>query len=604
MPQNVFTPLVLLCVLFGSPLGAQSQEPFSLAGDWVFYKDRLLEPQDLKAAGPGVKYPVPKIWKWHDGPQSSYGHGTYVKVLEAPGLTDPVVFLPYIDSAFRLWVNGKFLASAGRVGTSEETSEGAWKPGLYWLPPTEDFRWELVLQVSNYQDISGGLPVAPTFGSAKMMTDTNRRQLIIEAFFFGALLLISFYHLGLYLFRMKDSSPLWFGLIALVLSTRILVDNQMLLYQLYPELPWMVFLKWSYLTFSLSVFLFPTFMGVVFPHQSWKPGLRIIQALALAYSLLVVFAPVGVFTSLLSIFHLITLFGALQIFVVLFRALKQKAPGAWVFFAGFLFFFLTVVHDLARVYIITPIPPLVPLGLLIFLLFQALVMARKFTAAFTAAENFSVYLKRLNVSLERFIPREVLSYLKKDSIVDVNLGDHIEMEMTVLFADIRNFTGLSEKMSPQENFNFINSYLNRMGPIIRRNGGFVDKYMGDGIMALFPGSPQSALTAALGLREELVRYNQDRKKSGYDPISIGIGLHTGQLMVGTIGEEGRMDSTVISDAVNLASRMEGLTKVYGEDILVSQAVVEGFDPTQRDRFRFLGQEKVKGKSEPVGVYGV
>lgn len=209
----------------------------------------------------------------------------------------------------------------------------------------------------------------------------------------------------------------------------------------------------------------------------------------------------------------------------------------------------------------------------------------------------------INTSLERFIPNEVLSYLDKNNIIEIDLGDHAEEMMTVMFTDIRDFTSLSEAMNPEENFRFINSYLNRMGPVIRKHQGFVDKYLGDGIMALFPCKPEDAVNAALEMRSELDVYNSHRANCGYNPISIGIGLHYGMLMIGTIGEEKRMDSTVISDTVNIAARLEGLTKDLNADILISHEL-----RSQVGRFpytiEFLGNREVKGKAEPLAVYSI
>lgn len=106
-----------------------------------------------------------------------------------------------------------------------------------------------------------------------------------------------------------------------------------------------------------------------------------------------------------------------------------------------------------------------------------------------------IYLSKINIAYARFVPREFLRFLEKESIVDVKLGDQVQKEMTVLFSDIRSFTSLSESMSPKENFNFLNSYLKRVGPVIRNHNGFIDKYIGDAIMALFPDSAQDAMNA-------------------------------------------------------------------------------------------------------------
>ncbi len=215
-----------------------------------------------------------------------------------------------------------------------------------------------------------------------------------------------------------------------------------------------------------------------------------------------------------------------------------------------------------------------------------------------------IYLSKINIAYARFVPREFLRFLEKESIVDVKLGDQVQKEMTVLFSDIRSFTSLSESMSPKENFNFLNSYLKRVGPVIRNHNGFIDKYIGDAIMALFPDSAQDAMNAAIEMQKQVSLYNSHRLLSGYVPIAIGVGLHTGSLMLGTIGEEERMETTVISDAVNLASRLEGLTKLYGAGIVISEQTLFRLNEPQNYNYRFLGRVRVKGKKTPVAVFEV
>ena len=218
--------------------------------------------------------------------------------------------------------------------------------------------------------------------------------------------------------------------------------------------------------------------------------------------------------------------------------------------------------------------------------------------------TFTNKLFQLNKAYERFVPRQFLQFLGKKSIVDVQLGDHVQQEMSVLFADIRDFTTLSESMTPEENFKFINSYLSRMSPVISENHGFIDKYIGDAIMALFSGSADNAVKAGIAMLHSLAEYNQHRQKQGYARIQIGIGINTGLLMLGTVGEQNRMDGTVISDAVNLASRIEELTKSYGVSLLISHQTFSRLQDTSQYDIRIVDRVKVKGKSELVTVYEV
>ena len=204
----------------------------------------------------------------------------------------------------------------------------------------------------------------------------------------------------------------------------------------------------------------------------------------------------------------------------------------------------------------------------------------------------------------RFVPNEFLAFLGCDSIVDVKLGEAVELEMSVLFSDIRDFTTLSEQMTPTENFKFINSYLSRMEPLIVENQGFIDKYIGDAIMALFSEGADDAVKAGIAMLQTLAEYNRDRVSLGYVPVEIGVGINTGSLILGIVGGKSRMDGTVISDAVNLASRIESLTKNYGVSLLITQQTFDRLTNPGDYASRVIDKVQVKGKSEWVTVYEV
>ncbi|NEQ36404.1 MAG: AAA family ATPase [Okeania sp. SIO3I5] len=219
-------------------------------------------------------------------------------------------------------------------------------------------------------------------------------------------------------------------------------------------------------------------------------------------------------------------------------------------------------------------------------------------------ERFTIELFHLNKAYERFVPKQFLELLDKESIVDVRLGDQVQLEMSVLFSDVRNFTTMSEAMTPEENFRFINSFLSRMEPAILENQGFIDKYIGDAIMALFSGDADNALKAGISMLERLNKYNQERMNSGDPPIGIGVGINTGLLMLGTVGGQNRMDGSVISDAVNLAARVESLTKNYGVSLLITEQTFSQLTQPSNYAIRSIDTVKVKGKSQKVTVYEV
>lgn len=213
------------------------------------------------------------------------------------------------------------------------------------------------------------------------------------------------------------------------------------------------------------------------------------------------------------------------------------------------------------------------------------------------------HVKDHNDAVSRFIPRAFLETLGSPDITGLRLGDHRQGVMTLLFADMRSFTTLSGNMSPEDTFRFVNSYLSKIGPIVREHGGFVDKYIGDAIMAIFPGDPAAAVDAAIAMQRKLVEYNETRALKNHPPIAAGIGIHRGPLMLGTIGEEERFETTVISEAVHVVTALETLTKQFGSPILASAEVVETLDSSKYST-RDLGEISVEGASRPVTVYEI
>ncbi|RDV26724.1 adenylate/guanylate cyclase domain-containing protein [Alteromonas aestuariivivens] len=218
---------------------------------------------------------------------------------------------------------------------------------------------------------------------------------------------------------------------------------------------------------------------------------------------------------------------------------------------------------------------------------------------------------RLSQTFQKFVPRQFVEHFAKHGSDTLELGRADEDDVAILFCDIRGFTGLSERMRPQELMNFLNSYFLRMNAPIHQNRGFIDKFIGDAIMALFdhPGGTHKdkatdALQAALDLRKALDIYNEHRRNSGYKAINIGIGVHFGPVIIGTVGSDDRMDTTVIGDSVNIAYRLEALAPKYSADIIVSAKVLETIGNDFDVQTRLLDWVRVKGRQAPIEIYEI
>ncbi|HUR73467.1 MAG TPA: adenylate/guanylate cyclase domain-containing protein [Sporichthya sp.] len=231
---------------------------------------------------------------------------------------------------------------------------------------------------------------------------------------------------------------------------------------------------------------------------------------------------------------------------------------------------------------------------------------RLFTALIGALRSYRDlrYIADFNQALRRFVPVQLTQMLGKGSIVEVGLGDHVERVMGVAFCDLRSFTTMSEQQSPSATFRFLNRYLAAIGPVARAHNGYIDKYVGDAILAIFPDGADDALCAAIAMQRTVDAFNLDRAEHDEPPIAVGVGVHVGPLVLGIIGEVERLEGTVIADTVNVACRVEGLCKEHAARIVATRECVEACLDAKHYATRYLGALPVRGKADPVEAYEV
>ncbi len=225
-------------------------------------------------------------------------------------------------------------------------------------------------------------------------------------------------------------------------------------------------------------------------------------------------------------------------------------------------------------------------------------------AEFLARIRAHLSLHRIHTATGKFVPYDLIKVLGRESILDVMLGDQVEKEVTVLFSDIRSYTTLSETMTPEENFKFLNSYIGKVGPVIDDNEGFIIRFLGDGILALFLRSIADAIKAGIDMQKVIQLYNAERIEKERPPIKVGIGMHKGPLIMGIMGNESRLEANLVSDTVNAASRMEGLTKYYGSSLIITESMLNQVDDPAFFEYRSLGKVQVKGKNQAIEIFDV
>lgn len=606
LPGKTATPVAQKAILDLSQWDWEENGSTNLTGEWGFYWKQLLSPEEAFGQSDTASYlAVPGNWngkEFNGETASALGYGTYTLQLHLPP-SGPILALriPPIRSSFRLWCNGRQIAGSGTIATNAQDYYPSYKPQIVALPGNVS-EMQLVLQVANFHHRNGGAGFPINIGTHAQIIEQNNQNSLYEIFLLATLFVMAFYHFGLYLLRNKEVSALAFAMYCGFSFLRVPLEGHYIFYQIFPGTDLVFWLRVDYLSFLGIGYSFCIFLSRLFPDE-WdqrvtRPLIAILSLLAIAILVL----PLVFASWYIPAIQVIFVLGAAYCIFVLVKAIRNGREGSKMMFFAVLLFFLAYVNDILYYTANLNTGVMTTSAALLFIFIQAFLLSSRFSKAFSLTE---VYAR----TFQKFVPRQFLDRIAKNGISSIELGNAEPEEAVVLFSDIRGFTALSENLSADEVFQFLNDYLSRMEPHVRKYEGFVDKYLGDAIMALFTqeakGScAENAIRSALSMRDSLAVLNQERKVAGLPDLEIGVGLHFGKVIIGTVGGGERMDSTAIGDAVNVASRVEGASKIYKVTLLASEDVLTKLPESHEFRLRFVDRVRVMGREQPVALWEI
>jgi class 3 adenylate cyclase len=578
-----------------------------LQGPWERFDGAA--PTDTQAAGSGAKVLFslrPRMPDFKARPSDATIYRIPVRIAAGDPARRMALYIPAFAGVTAVYANGGLVYDKGR---------GPASPPLLFLDALKG-KISLTLRL----DAGGRLLEAPAsfpsfvlFGDAESVSRARQWAIITAVSMDSFFVVLSLFVFALYVFWKKNREFLAFSVCLAVASLACVFQHVSLFtslraMQLRLEIARMVFIDLQYLALA---FLLRTIyrarikkavavIGYALPAASAVCIVAVAAGTAARMASPSLFAPIYLAEEIYA-----ALFGLATIAFLVFLAAKGDVKARWLIPA---FLALLAAVALARV---GPESAWIAYfaanaGAAVFAVLVLLMLIKKVADTFASTDTLTDYVESVSRAVKSFIPREFLEHLHKTDLIDLRLGDHAKKEMTIFFSDIRAFTQLSEGLTVEENFAFINSYLSRVVPIIKENGGFVDKYVGDGIMALFPGpkGPDEAIRSAIAMQSKMVEYNGHRAKMGYKPISMGVGVHTGDLMLGVVGVEERMENTVISDAVNLSSRLQAIAKAFNISLAISEKAFKELEDPGFYKYRFIGKVKVKGKAAPISVFEI
>ncbi len=379
----------------------QKDGPIDLAGEYEFYWLQHLSPSDFSKEPLPKKtgfITVPGYWKDHDIGGIKHpadGYATYRLNILLDQQQEPLALrMLEISVAYTLYINGRQAASLGIAGATRETTVPR------QLPQVIDFesdtnRIEMILRVSNFHHRRGGGPwEVMRLGTVKQIGEIHERRISLDLFLFGSLLIMALYHLGLFLFRKKDRSPLYFSIFCFLIASRLLTTGGRYLAHYFPQIGWELLIKLEFLSFFLAVPAFALFMNSLFPKFS-KRFVRVLEILALAFSGIVVFTTARFYTYLVNPYEVITILTLIYSLYVIIVSLKHKNIEALVFLVGFVILATTTINDMLHVDQIIQTGFFAQFGVFFFILSQAFLLSFRFSRALTTVETQQLELRDL-----------------------------------------------------------------------------------------------------------------------------------------------------------------------------------------------------------------
>ncbi len=529
-----------------------------------------------------------------------------------------------------VYVNGKLVGQTGNPfemlkpkADRTKASCSQVRPLYCEFKPDRSGTADIVVFVSNYFYRKGGLWDSVFFGDAESISRLDYIFLMFYSLVAGILIFIGLLNLIQFLINKKHWEHFYLGLASVVFALRAATAGYSTISLVFPMLPSEIEIKLEYMVLWLAPLTILKMLYTIYPAQKdyilfkWlkeKPFRRVIMSFVLLVGCVSLAIPAYYSNRMVTFMQ--GCLGVVSLYVIIYIVINIVRKRKYIYF--YLVGCLLLIVGGAIDIVYTKSKDLVPLSLfpfflILFLFVQIVLLATIQNDVYKETLRISGDLKKLNEAYLRFVPREFLKLLHKDSITKIEPGDYSDIEMCIMFSklDIRNYMEAKGQGSLTDHFQIFYEYLKYISPIIKKHGGFVSKFLSGGFMALFPSSEKEAVYTALEINDFMKDFALSSVCDNHH-VDVRIGIHYGKMIVGTLGEAGRLDDTVISDTVNTVARIESVCERLDKNIIISQALEKLISDGSTEIGMFesdiqleeLESISVKGKSKPLQLYEV
>ena len=548
-----------------------------------FFWGKFVPPYD-KTSKPDAIVNIPSDWNKYPLSEdiqqitkTGKGSGTYR--LRISNLTPdtnyvfPVYKLAY--TAFSIFANNVLVYQSGTPAEEWEYSKSQQYFDTAAFTSDQDGNVILTFFVSNNFYRKGGFRGSINLYEESAYKNYYFRTLTSYSIFSGILIMTAIYCL-INFFRKKDKSSLYLALLILTVFSRIGTSTFPVLKTLIPDLSFSLMLRIEY----LSMFFIPGFLTLYIDKLNkyifYKIPAFLLSGPAFVFFILDLVLPIHILNFMVPAMQ-IYMYSIIVLDSLLFIISIFKEHD---FISTISICSLAIVGlgGTGNILLVNNVSFMNGIHLLIpafvqFAFLQIVLLAYIQNKNYMKVFELNDYLQETNKAYYRFVPKEFLELLCKKDITEITLGEYKISKAAVLSADIRNFTSTSEKLVPIQVFDMLNSYLRRVAPLIRKYNGIIEKYLGDGIIAIFPDSAEAALNCAIEMQEQMIELRHEFSSRGMPQIQIGIGVHYGDIVIGTGGNNDRMTEISLSKDIDIAIKTESKTKQYHRPILATYEAI-------------------------------
>ena len=623
----------ILFFFFAFSLHAEENNILRLDGKWELYLQKTPEkvfqlvdsgiPSDFMATVPGYWNSEVK----HFGGTSPCTYGCYRYVCENlnSNLKYALLLKESPGTSCALYINRELTAQTGDAfamtrpdfhdkPNAYNPSHSQAKPVYCEFYPDQNGCVEILFLVSNYYYRKGGLWDSVYLGKPKSIMHTNNITLLFNSFVIGCLFFISLLNLVQFFINKKRWEYFYLGIFAIVFALRIGTADYCSFTFVFSQLTGETKIKIEYLVLWIAPISILQMLFKIYPSKDRVIIFKWFKERHLRHTIIIADLILGITSLIVPAYYSNKLvpylqigMGIMAIYIVLFSLSNLIKHKKYSLYNSLSYCTVALGAGIDTLYSkqknLMPIS-LLPFFLLAFVIIQIFMLAEIQNDIYKETEKSTKDLQRLNEAYLRFVPKEFLRLLNKESVIKTKLGDYSNIEMTIMFSKL-SIEGLNQELSLEQHFKIFNEYLRLISSIIKKYDGFVSKFLSGGFMALFPNSEIDAVRAALEINDCTNKINTTEIADKHK-LTSWIGIHYGRMIIGTIGEENRLDDTVISDTVNTAARIESVCEKLGKNIIISQVLHKKLseEATIQVDLTELEAMYVKGKEKPLQLYEV